>query len=195
MKRRSFLGLAAALALAACGKGEPRLNHPDLQAATIVPTANLFDGQGRPRNFEEFRGKAVIVFFGYTSCPDVCPTTLARFAEVMKQLGPDAERVQVILVSVDPEIDTPERLTPYVTAFHPSFIGLAGDMPATEAVAREFKVFFAKAKGGHHAGMIDHTTGAYVFDPAGRIRLYVKDDAAVENIAGDLRRLLAEKST
>lgn len=155
--------------------------------------AGLKDSRGQERSIGEFHGKAVIVFFGYTSCPDVCPTTLARFAEVMKQLGAEADRVQVILISVDPETDTPERLGPYVTAFYPSFIGLAGDLPATEAVAREFKVFFAKAKGGHHAGMIDHTTGAYAFDPTGRIRLYVKDDASVENIVGDLRRLLAGK--
>ena len=185
------------LGLMGCSEPTPAgFSNTDVTGSAIGQSlVGLKDNRGQERSIAEFRGKAVIVFFGYTSCPDVCPTTLARFAEVMKQLGPDAERIQVILVSVDPEVDTPERLGPYVTAFHPSFIGLAGDMPATEAVAREFKVFFAKAKGGHHAGMIDHTTGAYVFDPAGRIRLYVKDDAPVENIAGDLRRLLAEKST
>ena len=185
------------LGLLGCtGQTPAAFSNTDVTGSAIGQSlAGLKDSRGQERSVGEFRGKAVLVFFGYTSCPDVCPTTLARFAEVMKQLGMDAERVQVILISVDPETDTPERLGPYVTAFHPSFIGLAGDMPATEAAAREFKVFFAKAKGGHHAGMIDHTTGAYVFDPAGRIRLYVKDDAAVEKITGDLRRLLAEKST
>ncbi len=185
------------LGLLGCtGQTPAGFSNTDVTGSAIGQSlAGLKDSRGQERSVGEFRGKAVLVFFGYTSCPDVCPTTLARFAEVMKQLGMDAERVQVILISVDPETDTPERLGPYVTAFHPSFIGLAGDMPATEAAAREFKVFFAKAKGGHHAGMIDHTTGAYVFDPAGRIRLYVKDDAAVEKITGDLRRLLAEKST
>ena len=185
------------LGLVGCSDPPPAgfINTDVTGSAIGQSLVGLKDNSGQERSIAEFRGKAVIVFFGYTSCPDVCPTTLARFAEVMKQLGPDAERVQVILISVDPETDTPERLGPYVTAFYPSFIGLAGDMPATEAVAREFKVFFAKAKGGHHAGMIDHTTGAYVFDPSGRIRLYVKDDAPVENIAGDQRRLLAEKST
>ena len=183
------------LGLLGCtGQTPAGFSNTDVTGSAIGQSlAGLKDSRGQERSVGEFHSKAVIVFFGYTSCPDVCPTTLARFAEVMKQLGPDADRVQVILISVDPETDTPERLGQYVMAFHPSFIGLAGDLPATEAVAREFKVFFAKAKGGHHAGMIDHTTGAYVFDPAGRIRLYVKDDAAVENTVGDLRRLLAEK--
>ena len=181
--------------LGCSGQAPAGFSNTDVTGSAIGQSlAGLKDSRGQERSIAEFRGKAVLVFFGYTACPDVCPTTLTRLADVMKQLGPDAERLQVILISVDPETDTPERLGPYVTAFHPSFIGLAGDMPATEAVAREFKVFFAKAKGGHHAGMIDHTTGAYVFDPAGRIRLYVKDDAAVEKIVGDLRRLLADKS-
>lgn len=181
--------------LLGCSSQPPEgFNATDITGSAIGQSlAGLKDSRGQERSVGEFRGKAVIVFFGYTSCPDVCPTTLARLAEVLKQLGPDGERVQVILVSVDPETDTPERLGPYVTAFHPSFIGLAGDLTATEAVARGFKVFFAKAKGGHHAGMIDHTTGAYVFDTAGKIRLYVKDDASVDHIAGDLRRLLAQK--
>ena len=184
------------LGLLGCSSQPPEgFNATDITGSAIGQSlAGLKDSRGQERSIAEFHGKAVLVFFGYTACPDVCPTTLTRLADVMKQLGPDAERLQVILISVDPETDTPERLGPYVTAFHPSFIGLAGDMPATEAVAREFKVFFAKAKGGHHVGMIDHTTGAYVFDPAGRIRLYVKDDAAVEKIVGDLRRLLADKS-
>lgn len=180
--------------LGCTGQTPAGFSNTDVTGSAIGQSlAGLKDSRGQERSIGEFHGKAVIVFFGYTSCPDVCPTTLARLAEVMKQLGAEADRVQVILVSVDPETDTPERLGPYVTAFHPSFIGLAGNMPATEAVAREFKVFFAKAKGGHHAGMIDHTTGAYVLDPAGRIRLFVKDDASVENTVGDVRRLLAEK--
>jgi protein SCO1/2 len=185
------------LGLLGCtGQTPAGFSNTDVTGSAIGQSlAGLKDSQGQERRMGDFRGKAVIVFFGYTSCPDVCPTTLARLAEVMKEMGPDADRVQVILISVDPETDTPERLGPYVTAFHASFIGLAGDLPATEVVAREFKVFFAKAKGSHHAGMIDHTTGAYVFDPTGRIRLFVKDDAAVDKIAGDLRKLLAERST
>jgi len=133
----------------------------------------------------------VVIFFGYTSCPDVCPTTLARFAEVMKQLGSDAGRVQVLFVTIDPERDTPEMLAAYVPWFNSSFIGLYGDKASTEAAAREFKVFFARSKGSEGMGyVIDHSAGAYVFDPAGRIRLYVKDDASVETIVSDLKRLL-----
>lgn len=183
------------LVLSACSSQAPAgFSNTDITGSAIGQSlAGLRDAHGNERRIAEFNGRAVVVFFGYTSCPDVCPTTLTRLASVLTELGPDAARVQVILISVDPEHDTPERLASYVAAFNPSFIGLGGDLPATEAVARAFKVFFAKGKGGHHAGMIDHSTGAYVFDPAGRIRLFVKDDASVASIAGDLRKLLAEK--
>jgi len=162
------------------------------------------DHSGRAITLDEFEGKAVIVFFGYTSCPDVCPTTLARLAETMKRLGAEAERVQVLMVTVDPEYDTPEKLAAYMTAFNPSFLGLYGDQTATEAAAKAFKVFVrAETPTGHehvHANAteeavtpprIDHSTGSYVFDPAGKIRLYVRDDASVEAMVNDLKRLLA----
>lgn len=181
--------------LLGCGGPSPEgFRGTDVTGSDIGQSlAGLKDTRGQERSITEFRGKAVIVFFGYTACPDACPTTLGRLAEVMRLLGPDAARVQVILISVDPENDTPERLGQYVTAFNPSFIGLAGSVPVTEAVAREFKVFFSKSAHGHHGGgrEIDHTTGVYVFDPAGRVRLFLKDDASVAAVSSDLRKLLA----
>lgn len=193
------------LGLSACAKPPPAaFLATDISGAEFGRSlAGLKDHRGKPGALADFQGKAVLVFFGYTACPDVCPTTLARLAEVMKKLGGEAERVQVILVTVDPERDKPDRLAAYVGAFNPTFIGLAGDMPATEAVAREFKVFFSRSKAGastghahHHEAAadsytVDHSSGSYVFDPAGRIRLYVKDDAPVDAIASDLKRLLA----
>lgn len=198
-----FFVLILFLGLAGCTQPIPaEFSNTDITGAKFGPSlAGLKSHNGKPGTLADFRGKAVILFFGYTSCPDVCPTTLTRFSALMKQLGQDADRVQVLLVTVDPERDTPAILGAYVTAFNPLFIGLSGDLPATEAVAKEFKVFFARSKGGggHHHGnaadsyMVDHSTGSYVFDPAGKVRLYVKDDAPVDAIADDLKLLLAGK--
>jgi protein SCO1/2 len=191
--------LLAGLCLLGCTSPPPTgFNGVDITGSAFGQSlAGLKDSRGQERSIAEFHGKVVIVFFGYTTCPDVCPTTLSRLAAAMKALGAEAQRVQVILVSVDPETDTPEKLSQYVTAFDPSFIGLSGSLAATDDVAREFKVFFAKAGDHHHAANreIEHTTGSYVFDPSGRIRLYLKGDASTEDFVGDLRRLLAEKQT
>jgi len=130
--------------------------------------------------------------FGYTSCPDICPTTLSRLAEVMKALGPEAEKVQVLFVSVDPERDTAERLKDFVPWFHPSFVGLRGDAAQTRAVSEEFRVFSSRREVGSQLGyVLDHSSGAYVYDPAGRLRLYVKDNSSVDDIVADIRQLLA----
>lgn len=185
----------AVLALLGCAREMPDpFQSTDITGADFGRSLALTDHQGQPRTLNDFRGKALVIFFGYTSCPDVCPTTLARFAEVLKQLGDDAGRVQVLFVTLDPARDTQEKLAAYVPWFHPSFIGLYGDASATESAAREFKVFYAKKNTeGGLSYVLDHTAGAYVFDPVGRIRLYVKDDVPVAAIVGDLRRLLLEK--
>ena len=200
--------LLAVLFLSACSKPEPVVfGSTDISGAGFGRAfTGMKDQNGQARTLSDFKGKAVIVFFGYTSCPDVCPTTLARLSRVMTGLGADAERVQVLLITVDPERDTPEKLAAYMSAFNPSFLALSGDMVSTQATAKEFKVFFAKTKPAqsgehqHHEGMdmsddanymIDHSAGVYAFDPQGRIRLYIKDDAADEVIVEDLRQLLA----
>jgi protein SCO1/2 len=191
---RRILFLIILLVMAGCTERVPMtFRNTDITGAKFGHSLNnLRDHHEKPVDLSDFHGKAVLLFFGYTSCPDICPTALARFAEVMKVIGKDANRVQVLFVTLDPERDTPERLSGYVPWFYPSFIGLYGDLATTKAVAQEFKVYYARSKGSEGMGyMIDHSTGAYVFDPAGNIRLYLKDDAPVEAIASDLKRLLA----
>ena len=154
----------------------------------------LNDQDGKPRTLADFKGKAVVIFFGYTHCPDVCPTTMSEMAAVMKQLGPDAEKVQVLFVTVDPERDTPALLKQYVPAFDPRFIALSGDQEATAKVAKEFRVFYQKVP-GKEAGSytVDHTAASYVFDPQGRVRLFVRHGQGPEPIAQDLKVLLSGK--
>ena len=172
----------------------PAFTSTDISGADWGKDFSLTDAQGQPRHLADFKGKAVVVFFGYTQCPDVCPTTLATMREVLTRLGDDASRVQVIFVTLDPARDTSQVLAAYVTAFHPSFIGLRGDDATTAAVAREFKVFYAR-QAGTTAGSysIDHTTGSYAFDPQGRLRLLIRHGETPDRIAADLKLLLAGK--
>lgn len=150
------------------------------------------DHNGKPRTLADFRGKAVVIFFGYTHCPDVCPSTMAEMAGVLQQLGPQAERVQVLFVTVDPERDTPQLLSQYVPAFHPSFLGLIGDKAETEKMAKDFRVFYQKVPGKEPGSYsVDHTAGSYVFDPEGRIRLFVRHGQGAEPIVHDLKLLLS----
>lgn len=180
-----------ALLLAACGRQLPAFRNTDISGAAFGRRLELTDHNGRLRRLEDFRGKAVVLFFGYTACPDICPTTLARFAEVMKVLGKDGERVQVLFVTLDPERDGEQRLRQFVPWFDPRFLGLYGDRAATDAVAREFRVYSARREGGGLGYVLDHSAGAYVFDPAGRLRLYINDSAGAAEVAADLRLLLA----
>lgn len=192
MLRRTFLASLVTLPLLGCGRGDALAFHnTDLSGAAFGKSLALTDHHGRARTLADFRGKVVVLFFGYTSCPDVCPTALAKFAEVMKALGDDAGRVQVLFVTIDPARDTQAALAQYVPWFHPSFLGLYGDAAQTAAAAREFKVFYARQEtGGGLAYVMDHSAGAYVLDPAGKLRLYVKDDAPLEGIVADVRMLL-----
>jgi len=183
--------LAAAL-LAGCDGG-PKFKSTDITGAPYGKALELADAQGRVRRLEDFRGKAVVLFFGFTRCPDVCPTTLAEIAAAVKTLGPDAERVQVLFVTLDPERDTEKALAAYVSAFDPRFIALRGDPAATQRVAKEFKIFYEKRKQGE-SYTIDHSAQAYVIDAAGRLRLLVRHDRIGQDLAPDLRTLLAERS-
>jgi len=177
-RRRLAGGIAAAglmLALGGCEKPRPPFNSVDLTGADYARVLELPDHHGRARTLADFRGKLVVVFFGFTHCPDVCPTALVQWAEVRKRLGADGERVQILFVTVDPERDTPDALSRYVPAFDPSFLGLRGTPQQTAAAAREFKVFYQKVPGQNELSYtMDHTAGSYVFDGAGRIRLMVR---------------------
>jgi protein SCO1/2 len=181
----------ATLLLAACDGGQPKFKSTDITGVDYGRSLELTDHGGKPRRLEDFRGKAVVVFFGFTRCPDVCPTTLADAAQAMKQLGPDADRVQVLLVTVDPERDTQEALAKYVPAFDARFVGLRGDLEATRRAAKEFKVYFEKRPGKTPDGYsIDHSAQTYVIDPQGQLRLFVRHDRIAEDLAHDLRVLL-----
>ena len=181
------LALAAAL-LSGCDGG-PRFKSTDITGADYGKTLELTDHTGRPRRLEDWRGKVVVLFFGFTHCPDVCPTTLADLSQVVKDLGPDAERVQVLFVTVDPERDTREALAKYVGAFDPRFLGLSGDADATQRAAREFKVFYEKRKTADGYS-VDHSGQTYVIDPQGRLRLFVRPDRIASDLPADLRTLL-----
>jgi protein SCO1/2 len=177
--------------LVACDAGGPKFRSTDITGVDYGKALALTDHHGKPRRLEDWRGKAVVVFFGFTHCPDVCPTTLADMAQVVRQLGADGERVQVLFVTVDPERDTQAALAKYVPAFDARFLGLRGSLEATRAAAREFKVYFEKRPGDTpDAYSVDHSAQAYVIDPQGRLRLFVRHERIAEDLAPDLRALL-----
>jgi len=167
----------------------PQFKSTDITGAPYGQSLELTDHTGRARRLEDFRGKAVVLFFGFTHCPDICPTTLAEISQAIRSLGPDAERVQLLMVSVDPERDTQDSLAKYVTAFDARFLGLRGDLAATRKVAAEFKIYFEKRKQGDSYS-VDHSAQSYVIDPQGRLRLLVRHDRIAQDLAPDLRTLL-----
>lgn len=204
--RRRLLALALAAAavtgLAGCDKAAPPppvvagqggFNGVDITGADYGRELALTDAAtGKRRTLADFKGKVSIVFFGYTQCPDVCPTTLGELAQIKKSLGADGERLQVVFVTVDPERDTPEVLKAYMANFDPSFVALRGSADETKAAAREFKVFYAKVPGRKEGSYtMDHTAGSYVIDSHGRLRLFERYGAPPEVLTADLKKLLA----
>ena len=190
------LGLAVlAVHLSGCTPQQQPFNATAVSApdfGRLNALEALSDHTGSRLSRVDFSGKAVVVFFGYALCPDICPTTLATLKDVMRLLGQDAGRVQVVFVTLDPERDTPEVIGPYVGWFDPSFRALRGDAAATRAVAKEFKVAFSKVEGTSAAGYsLDHTATSYAYDPQGRLRLLIRHGASAEAITADLKKLLA----
>ena len=200
MKTRRFLlalAAAGALALAGCERAAPphRFNAIDLTGASYAQGFNLPDFNGKPRTLADFKGKVTVVFFGYTQCPDACPTTMAELSGILKTLGPDASRVQVVFITVDPSRDTAALLKNYVTNFRPDFLALRGDEAQTQQVIRDFKVLVEKVPGKTaDSYTIDHTAGTYIFDPMGRIRLFASQSLDPTMLTADIQALLAEKS-
>ncbi len=189
--RGALFAIALAVVLVACGPGKSSFEGVDITGADYARDFRLTDMKGQPRRLADYRGKAVVMFFGYTQCPDVCPTTMADMKQVMEILGPDADRVQVLFVTLDPERDKPALLSQYVPTFDPRFMGLYGDAEATARTAKEFKVFYQKVPGPTPTSYtLDHTAGLYVFDPSGRIRLFIRQGQRAASIAHDLKRLL-----
>ena len=164
-----------ALAVAACDSGRPQFKHTDVTGADFARDFALTDHNGKKVTLADFRGRVVTVFFGFTQCPDVCPTALAEMRAVVEKLGPDGPKLQVLFITVDPERDTQALLAQYVPAFNPAFVGLYGDAETTAKVAKDFKVFYQKVA-GKTAGSytVDHSAGTYVFDPQGKLRLFVR---------------------
>ena len=202
-RRRSVLGAAAGAmtglvgiaGLGGCDRASaPSFKGIDITGADYARDLSLTDPDGERRSLAEFKGRVVVVFFGFTQCPDVCPTTLVELAAVKKQLGADGDRVQGLFVTVDPERDTPELLKAYVDNFGAGFIALRGTPEETLAAAKQFKVFYAKVPGKTESSYtIDHTAGSYLFDPQGRVRLFTRHGAGPEALVHDLRLLLDGK--
>jgi protein SCO1/2 len=179
------------LLLAACGQGKPAFQNTDITGAEFGQDFQLTDHNGQPRTLKDFSGKAVAVFFGFTRCPDVCPSTLAEMKAVRERLGTDADRLQVLFVTIDPERDTPKLLAEYVPSFDPSFLGLYGDMATTERTAKDFKVYYQKVPGSTPDNYsMDHTAASYLYDPRGHLRLYVRTGAGTDAITHDIKLLL-----
>ena len=190
MKR--CLALCAVAMLAACSPEKPAFKAVDITGAEYARQLALPDANGKPRTLAEFKGKVTLVFFGFTQCPDVCPTALAEIADVKQKLGADGAKVQPVLVTIDPERDTPEVLAAYVKNFGGDFVALRGSLEQTQAAAKEFKIFFAKVPGKTEgAYTMDHTAGTFVFDPQGRIRLFIRQGGGAEAMASDIKLLLA----
>jgi protein SCO1/2 len=186
---RIILVAVAFLAAAACDQLRPRYSGVNFTGASWGKELRLPDSEGRERTLTEFRGKTVMVFFGFVHCPVVCPAALALATQARNALGPDRERVQVIFITLDPERDTPDIVRQYATAFDPSFIALRGDLERTREVAKEFRVYFEKVPAGD-SYTIDHTALTYVFDDQGRLRLGMSHQHTLEQYVADLRTLM-----
>lgn len=197
-RRRAVKSLAGAVALAmtaglltACSADKPQFKSIDLTGADYAQGFSLTDQDGQVRTLKDFAGKIVVVFFGFTQCPDVCPTSLTELAQVKKLLGPDGDKLQAIFITVDPERDTPELLKAYMGNFDPSFLALRPTLAQLPEVAKDFKIYYKKVEGKTPSSYtMDHSAGSYVFDGKGRVRLYTRYGSGAESLASDIRLLL-----
>lgn len=184
--------LLLAVFCAGCGPSQrgPAFELTDITGADFGRDVRLTDHTGKPRTLADFKGKVVVVFFGYTHCPDVCPVTLSELAGVAKELGTDAANMQVLFITVDPERDTPAVLSKYVPAFNPDFLGLYGDAEATARTAKDFKVFYQKQSASGGGYNVDHGAGTYIYDKVGRLRLFASYGQGAPKMLHDIRLLL-----
>jgi len=197
--RRDAIKLVAAYALflgatglfGACSAEKPQFKSIDLTGADYAKGFALTDQNGKPRTLQEFGGKVVVVFFGFTQCPDVCPTAMAELAEVKKLLGPDGDKLQAVFITVDPERDTPDVLKAYMGNFDPTFIALRPTLAELPDFAKSYKVFYKKVEGKTASSYsMDHSAGSYVYDAKGQIRLYNRYGSGAEALASDIKLLL-----
>ncbi|MRX10324.1 redoxin domain-containing protein [Pseudoduganella sp. FT25W] len=193
MQRRQFISSLALLPLAAgSAHAASGFTALDITGSAIGPDYQLFYGDGKPASLRDFKGKVVMLFFGFTQCPDVCPTALARSVEIKRLLGPDGDKLQVVFVTVDPERDTAPLLAEYMHAFDPTFVAVRGNLEQTAKAAKDFKIFYRKVPSGSSYTM-DHTALTYVFDASGKIRLAMKHAETAQQCADDLRLLMHPK--
>jgi protein SCO1/2 len=195
IKKIAAIALSACVTVlfSACSEKKPEFRGVDVTGAEYARDLPLTDQHGKARHLSDFAGKVVVVFFGFTQCPDVCPTSMLELAEVKKMLGPDGDRLQGIFVTVDPERDTPEVLAAYMGNFDPSFLALRGSPEQLAAVAKDFKIYYKKVDGKTPTSYtMDHSAGSYVYDAAGRLRLYHRYGSGAQALASDVKGLLAE---
>ena len=196
MQRRTVLLTLASSVLAACApQSKPQFKAVDITGADYAKDFSLPDTDGRMRSLKDFQGKAVVVFFGYTQCPDVCPTTLTEIAEAKRLLGPLGSKVEGVFITVDPERDKPELLKAYLANFGPDMVALRGSAAQTEATAKDFKVYYKKVDGKEPGSyFMEHTAACYIYDPQGRLRLYSRYGSGAQALADDLKLLLQEQA-
>ncbi|WP_299510067.1 SCO family protein [uncultured Limnohabitans sp.] len=189
------LGLAGAVwGLSGCGEDKPAFRGVDITGADYAQGWELSDQDGQVRTLKDFAGKAVVVFFGFTQCPDVCPTALQEMAQAKQLLGNDGAKLQGIFITVDPERDTPELLKAYMANFGPDFVALRPTAEQLPKVTKDFKIYYKKVEGKTPTSYtMDHSAGSFTFDPQGRIRLYNRHASGAEALAADVKILLSGK--
>lgn len=187
---RAALALGAAAVLSACGQDRPAFQGSDITGTNLGKDLSLVGTDGKTKTLADYSGKVVVAFFGFTQCPDVCPTALAQLAQVMQTLGADADRVQVLLITVDPERDTPAIMREYVKAFDPRFEGLTGTLAQVRQTAGSFKAYFAKSPRPDGDYSVDHTAAFYLFDAKGQTRVLLNNSASNDVLVHDIRALL-----
>ena len=181
--------------LAGCSESKPTFNAVDLTGAEYARDFKLTDMNGQVRTLGDFKGKVVVVFFGYAQCPDVCPTTMTEMAQVKQKMGKDGDKLQVVFITVDPERDTPEIMKAYMCAFDPAFVALIPTPEQLAAVAKDFKVYYKKVDGKTPTSYsMDHSAAQYIYDPQGRLRLYARYGAGVDPMVADIKALLASSA-
>jgi protein SCO1/2 len=196
MQRRTVLLTLASSVLAACApRDKPQFKAVDITGADYAKDFSLPDTDGHVRSLKDFQGKAVVVFFGYTQCPDVCPTTLTEIAEAKRLLGPMGSKVEGVFITVDPQRDKPEILKAYVANFGPDMVALRGTDAQTAATAKDFKVYYKRVDGKEPGSyFMEHTAASFIYDPQGKLRLYSRYGSGAQALADDLKLLLQEQA-
>jgi protein SCO1 len=191
LTRRFVMSSLAVLALAACSPEKPKFNGIDITGADYAKGFTLTDHNGQSRSLSDFKGKVVVVFFGYTQCPDVCPTSMSELAEVKRLLGADGDKLQGVFVTVDPARDTTELLKAYMTNFDPTFVAFVPTADELTDVAKRFKIYYKKQEGKTPTSYtMDHSAGSYVYDTQGNVRLYSRYGSGAKVLAQDIQTLL-----